>query len=97
MKHLWSSGLHRGDHSDVLNDAIIWARKMNPKKVEIFSKDKLKLVAHIIEAENARGSILLMHGFHSSGIHDFSLALQPSMAFPMAVEILSEEATSRSF
>lgn len=77
MKHLWSSGLHRGDHSDVLNDAIIWTRKMNPKKVEIFSKDKLKLVAHIIEAENARGSILLMHGFHSSGIHDFSLALQP--------------------
>ncbi len=77
MKHLWSSGLHRGNHSDVLNDAIIWARKMNPKKVEIFSKDKLKLVAHIIEAENPRGSILLMHGFHSSGIHDFSLALEP--------------------
>lgn len=77
MKHLWGSGLHRGDHSAELNDAIIWARKMNPKKVEIYSKDKLKLTAHIIEAENARGSILLMHGFHSSGIHDFSLALEP--------------------
>ena len=76
MKHLWSSGQYKGQYSAELSDAIIWARKMKPKKVEIMSCDGLKLVGHIIEADEPKGNILLMHGFHSSGIHDFSLALE---------------------
>lgn len=76
MKDLWTTGKYSGQYSDIMTDAILWARKQHPRRVEIMSRDGLRLVSHIIEAENPRAVIILMHGFHSNGIHDFSLALE---------------------
>ena len=45
------------------------------QEIEILSDDGLKLYGVWVPAENARGTILLAHGYRSSKIVDFSLAL----------------------
>ena len=45
---------------------------LSPKMIEITSFDSLKLRSYVLERENALGTILLMHGFHSDPLREFA-------------------------
>ncbi len=76
-KNYWYGGnIKDVSYAPRVNLAMQWIRDQNPKKVMIRSLDRLRLVGRIIEAEDPRGVIILMHGYHSCAIHDFSCAVQ---------------------
>ncbi len=54
-----------------------WFLDQNPEEIEMTSFDGLKLHAYFLPApggaENASGSLVLMHGFHGSGLKDFAI------------------------
>lgn len=52
-----------------------WLLDHNAQDVYTASHDGLKLHASWIPAENARGTIILVHGYHSCVLTDFSVAL----------------------
>ena len=49
-----------------------WFMNQNPQNISITSYDGLKLHAYYLPVENAKGTVLLMHGYHSSGLRDFA-------------------------
>ena len=50
-----------------------WYLSQNLRKVEITSFDGITLRANIFEAENPKGILVLMHGYRSKAINDFTL------------------------
>ena len=50
-----------------------WYHSQNLRKVEIQSFDGVTLRADIFEAENPKGVILLMHGYRTNALNDFTL------------------------
>ena len=72
----WRDGLVKGRHSRRMNYGMRWTRMQKLEKVMIRSRDRLRLYARILDCEDPRGVILLMHGYHSSAIHDFSCAIE---------------------
>src|SRR5574344_259128 len=59
-----------------IRDSIDWFYAQHAEKITITSFDGLKLAAWYLPAENAKGSVICMHGFHSCGLRDFSLAVK---------------------
>ncbi len=49
-----------------------WFVDQKPDLVSIRSHDGLTLYARVLEAENAVGTVLLMHGYRSQGLSDFA-------------------------
>lgn len=72
----WRDGTVKGPYSRRMNASMRWIRMQSLKKVMIRSRDRLRLFARILECEAPKGVILLMHGYHSSAIHDFSCAIE---------------------
>ena len=68
----WKEGTVKNPYSKRINSSMRWTRMQDLKKVRIYSKDRLRLYARILECDSPKGVILLMHGYHSSAIHDFS-------------------------
>ena len=58
---------------DEIDEGKRWYRAQNLREAEIISYDGVRLRADIFEAENAVGTLILMHGFRSSAINDFTL------------------------
>ena len=63
-------------YADIINAELDWFDAQAPERVSITSFDGLKLTGLYLPAENARGTMLLMHGFHSSAYRDFSCAFR---------------------
>lgn len=55
-----------------IDSGIKWIRAQNCEKVELISFDGLRLAARLLPAENARGTIILMHGYKAGMYRDFS-------------------------
>ena len=59
-------------------DAILsgaqWFREQSPERVQIQSHDGLRLVGYFLPAANAKGTLLLVHGFRSSPFCDFGVS-----------------------
>lgn len=58
-----------------------WMLDQNARDVYTESTDGLKLHAYWVPAENARGTVVLVHGYHSCVLTDFSVA------FPLYYEM----------
>jgi pimeloyl-ACP methyl ester carboxylesterase len=54
-----------------LRSCAAWYREQKTEKVRMTSFDGLRLYAEYLPAENSRGTIICMHGFHSSAVRDF--------------------------
>lgn len=63
-------------HFDAMTAADRWIEENKQADVSIQSADGLKLHGRWIPAENARGTVLLVHGYRSSVLVDFGLALE---------------------
>lgn len=64
-------------HADMIQRSNMWLKDHNAKDLWIFSEDGLKLHGLWVEAENPVGTIILVHGYHSTKLVDFG----GSMAF----------------
>ena len=60
--------------------------------VEIQSHDGLKLSAHLIENENPVGLIIMVHGYRSHPIFDFSCAVEPFYAYGYSMLLIDHRA-----
>lgn len=56
-------------------EAVSWARTNGAKEISVTAHDGARLYGWWIPAENARGTMLLVHGYHSNGFTDFSAAM----------------------
>ncbi len=63
-----------GRFSDHIQKADVWLKEHNAQPVSILSRDGLTLRGLWIPAENARGTVLLVHGYRSCVLADFGLA-----------------------
>lgn len=60
----------------LIKESLKWVNEQNPEKVTILSNDKLKLAAKLIEAKDALGTFILIHGYRSMVQNDFSVVLK---------------------
>lgn len=61
---------------DVVKDAVDYYNNVKKEEVEIKSDDNLTLKADFIKQDNAKATLILLHGYRSSGIVDFSTMLK---------------------
>ena len=50
-----------------------WFQEQEPQRISIRSRDGLKLTGYFLPAENAKGTLLLVHGYRSSPWTDFGV------------------------
>lgn len=63
-------------YSERINEGRGWFIAQNPERVEINSEDGLKLVGWYLPAENAKRTIVSVHGYHSDCYRDFSCSFK---------------------
>jgi len=63
-------------YRDELIEGRKWVKSHELFDYSVTSYDGLRLTAKYLPAENMRGIVLMMHGFHSNPLHDFSLAIK---------------------
>ncbi len=61
-----------GGHYDEISAGVSWFYAQKPEQVEILSHDGLRLCGYFLPAENARATLILMHGYRSAELFDFS-------------------------
>jgi len=71
-----TKGTRFEEATPIIKEALKWFEKKEYTKVSITSKDGLRLAGKLIEAENAAGTIILIHGYRSIAVNDFSAALK---------------------
>ena len=59
-----------------IREGMNWFRNQNPQEVFIRSYDGLRLAGWFIPAKQARGTLLLFHGFRGSHLIDFAAAYE---------------------
>ena len=52
-----------------------WFQDQSPERVQIRSDDGLRLTGYLLTAENAKGTIVLVHGYRGSPFTDFGYSL----------------------
>ncbi|WP_426350646.1 alpha/beta hydrolase [Alloiococcus sp. CFN-8] len=62
------------EYSSLIKEGTAWIKAQNKERIEIKSHDGLRLVGHLLLAEKPKGTILMFHGYRSSGFNDFSCA-----------------------
>lgn len=74
----WDRRLHEGKWADWepnMRSAMAWYQAQEKEEVFLTSRDGLRLRGAYLEAPEAKGCVLLFHGFRSCGEFDFSLVL----------------------
>jgi hypothetical protein len=59
-----------------IEEGISWFKAQSPERVEISAYDSTPLVGLYLHHPEAKGTIILMHGFRSDAYHDFSCAFR---------------------
>lgn len=59
-------------YRDTIHEGRDWFLAQNRRRAEILSHDGLTLRADVLDAENAVGTVLLIHGYRSTGLSDFA-------------------------
>ena len=65
-----------GAYLEQITEGIEWLQKNATETAHIESFDGLRLFAWVVEQENARGTVLMCHGYRSRGFLDFSCAFR---------------------
>lgn len=61
-----------GEWSGIIAKGQEWVKDNTTEKLELTSDDGLKLMGILMPAENAKGTVIAFHGYHSRAIVDFS-------------------------
>ena len=81
---------------DQVNDGWSWFQSRNPELVHIHSFDGYKLAADVVEHPNARGVVIMMHGFHSCGRLDFGSVVKTIYDWGFTLIVPDQRANGRS-
>lgn len=73
-----------------------WLQEHNAQDVYMTNREGMKLHAVWVSAENARGTVIFAHGFHSCGLSDFSLAFDLYHNLNMNILLLTHRTHSPS-
>ncbi len=65
-----------GTYLEQITEGIEWLHRHTNETARITSFDGLKLSAWVVGQENARGTVLMCHGYRSRGFLDFSCAFE---------------------
>lgn len=83
-----------------LKDGILaardWAEKQPQEEVSVTSYDGLRLVGDYIPTENARGTILLFHGWRGGTISDFGVFLEFYQSLGLNILLAHQRAQGKS-
>ena len=71
---VFEDNVHLAPYLSEIRAAVDWFHSANPETLRITSFDAIPLAAWYVPAENARGTVICMHGYHGSPLGDFSLA-----------------------
>ena len=74
----WEQRLREGKWADCaprMREAMVWYQHREKEELFLTSRDGLRLRGAYLEAPEAKGCVLLFHGFRSCGEFDFSLVL----------------------
>ena len=95
----WEKKLRSGvfaPYYDEITEAIRWFREQKTEDVSIRTRDGLQLVGSYLEAPEAKGCVLLFHGFHSKGAIDFALVLPLYYQHGYSVLVVDQRSHGRS-
>ena len=62
--------------ADDIETGAAWFRAQNPERVQITSDDGLRLVGYFLPAYDAKGTLLLLHGYRGSPFFDFAYSVR---------------------
>ena len=62
--------------ADDIKTGAAWFRAQNPERVQITSDDGLRLVGYFLPAYDAKGTLLLLHGFRGAPLCDFGYSIR---------------------
>lgn len=58
-------------YRSIFDEGATWFYSMKPETVTIESEDGLTLTGYYLPCENAKRTMVLVHGYHGSGVNDF--------------------------
>lgn len=61
-----------GEHTETIQSGVDWFLSKKPEVVEVSSSDKLRLHGYFLPSAGAKTTIILMHGYRSKNLYDFS-------------------------
>ncbi|MBE6608071.1 MAG: alpha/beta hydrolase [Ruminococcaceae bacterium] len=79
-----------------IREGISWVESMPKTTLTTLSYDGLKLYGTLIENENPKATLLMFHGYRSSGINDFSCAAKFYYSLGFNLLIVDQRAHGRS-
>ena len=82
--------------SSEIREGISWIESMPKTTLTVRSFDGLNLQATLIEQENAKATLLMFHGYRSSGINDFSCATEFYYSLGFNLLIVDQRAHGKS-
>lgn len=85
-----------GKFCSCITAADRWLKENHAADITTISKDGLKLHAYWIPAENARGTVLLAHGYRSSMLLDFGAAFEVYHDLGMNILVPDQRAHGKS-
>ena len=91
--------MHDATYADLnpcIAEAKVWIRDHGAQEVTTISFDGLSLVGELIPRENARGTLLLFHGWHGSPCSDFGGALPFYYAQGFRILLVHQRAQGKS-
>ena len=95
MKALDSSG-YFADFLEDLEAGKEWFSEQHYINVHTRSEDGIKLHGYFLKAENARGTVMLVHGFHGDGVNDFASAYRYIYELGFNLLIIDQRAHGKS-
>ncbi len=81
---------------DQIFDARDWLNAQRTEDVSVTSYDGLQLAATWLPCENARGTLLLFHGWRGGPVSDFGYALKTYYALRLNILLVHERAQGKS-
>ena len=85
-----------GKYSKQIQDADRWLAEHNAQDIHITSEDGLNLHALWVPADNPRGTVLFAHGYRSSPLLDFGIALPRYHAHGLNILLPDQRAHGKS-
>lgn len=81
---------------DQLLAGKVWFESRNPEQVTIHAHDGIKLAARTVEVPDARAVVILVHGFHGSGMSDMGCVLEYYGSLGFNIVLIDQRATGMS-
>ena len=95
----WDQKIRTGVYAscyDEIKEDIQWFQDQKPEEVSIRSRDGLRLMGYYLEAPEAKGCVLLFHGFRSKGTMDFAMILPVFYQHGYSVLVVDQRSHGRS-